>query len=194
MSIFREQPMIKTPTEFIDVTKAPTTTTTTDTINDITTIVHPMDALEFAPSAAKRRVANIVTTNIGTEYIEQTDDNTFTKHAKRAYTVATDTFLSKCYTFTMVLSVLSGLAMTIYTLIFTSTLQEHGLNVEQMFVVCSIGVELAYAALLCVLRNQRPADIGCMILFYLNLGFVVGFLFCTHIKVVTKMVAHEHGQ
>jgi uncharacterized membrane protein (GlpM family) len=105
-----------------------------------------------------------------------------------------DRFLSKCYDFTIAVSLFTGIGMIAYLVVMSANMVAHALTVEQMFLMWSVGFHFVYLALMCLMRGQRPVDIGCMFIFYICAGFVLGFLFCTHLKIVTAMIKHEqHG-
>lgn len=115
------------------------------------------------------------------------DDHTRTRAKAREL----DRFLTKTYDFTIVVSLITGIGMIAYVVYMSTAMVAHALTVEQTFLIWSMVIHFLILALMCIMRGQRPVDIGCMFIFYICGAFILGFLFCTHLKIVTSLIKHE---
>lgn len=101
-------------------------------------------------------------------------------------------FITKFYSFSILICVISGVGC-ICDLIWISLYGEFPPSYEIVFIIIGIIFSIFYCLFMYFLRKHWPVNVFLMCMFWLCFGFIVGFLTCTHLKLLIRTI-DKHDQ
>jgi hypothetical protein len=97
-------------------------------------------------------------------------------------------FLSSFYKFSMLICIATALGCLLDIWISYEKIEAANLIFEKTFILAGTGVSLCYLLLMIILRNQWPINTFINNMLFLWIGYVGGFVTCTHLKSIIRIV------
>lgn len=149
---------------------------------------------QISTNQTSATITSFDSNNVGQKRNNRPDPEDDYENQKKLYKIKredygkTFSFLIKVNLFSMVLCVLLAAGCGIDLYFIMNSEQAKQMAFEQTFIIVGICLSSIYVFFMYMIRDQWPINVCSTIAFYLWVGVVLGFLLCTHLKLIVKSV------